>query len=63
MFEGDEYEDPQRTLHPEIQPARIRIQDYKKKGFGKKLQEHVDKVKQHDLDMLRMKNKSEQEGN
>ena len=44
MFDDTEYE-AQRTHHPNIQPADVRIQNYQVKGFGKKFQQAVHGVK------------------
>ena len=38
MFEEE------RSIHPEVAPAKVRIQDYKHKGFGNNYYSAIDKV-------------------
>ena len=54
MFDDTEYE-AQRTAHPSIQPADVRIQNYQVKSFGKKFQQAVQSVKQRDAQLMEYK--------
>ena len=55
MFDDNGYDNPQRSVHPSIQPADIRIQNYQVKGFGKKFQQAVAKVKADDARLMQQK--------
>lgn len=58
----DDPSQAQRTHHPEIQPAAIRIQTYKHKQFGQKYKDAVDEIKRKDHQLSVMKKRNSQHG-
>ena len=55
MYEDQPYKPAERTKHPDIPPPEVRISQYRRQGFGKKLNEKVDEVKMEDYKLLRQR--------
>lgn len=57
MYEDPDYwiKRPQRSAHPDILPAEARINQYRRQGFGKKIHEKINEVKENDARLLQQR--------
>ena len=61
-YEVHDHERAARTAHPDIQPASVRIKNYRHKTFGKKFDQAVDAVKARDSQLSGLKKESSWHG-